>query len=47
MQSKTSTPLHRAEPIYFTEQDLEPAGKDLYLRLSQRVMDAISALRME
>ena len=35
------------EPIHFTEQDLEPAGKDLYLRLSQRVMDAISALRME
>src|SRR5881392_4512420 len=35
------------EPIYFTEQDLEPAGKYLYLRLSQRVMDAISALRME
>jgi 1-acyl-sn-glycerol-3-phosphate acyltransferase len=35
------------EPIYFTEQDLEPAGKDLYQRLSQRVMDAIAALRLE
>ena len=32
------------EPIYFTESDLEPRGKDLYLRLSQRVMDAIAAL---
>lgn len=32
------------EPIYFNEQDLQPAGKDLYLRLSQRVMDAIAAL---
>ena len=35
------------EPIYFTEKDLEPAGKDLYQRLSQRVMDAIAALRLE
>ena len=35
------------EPIYFTEQDLEPAGKDLYLRLSQRVMDAIAALSID
>jgi 1-acyl-sn-glycerol-3-phosphate acyltransferase len=32
------------EPIYFTEQDLKPPSKDLYLRLSQRVMDAIAAL---
>ena len=32
------------EPIHFTEEDLQPAGKDLYLRLSQRVMDAIAAL---
>lgn len=32
------------EPIHFTEKDLEPAGKDLYLRLSQRVMEAIAAL---
>jgi 1-acyl-sn-glycerol-3-phosphate acyltransferase len=35
------------EPIYFTEQDLEPAGKDLYLRLSQRVMSAIAALSLD
>jgi 1-acyl-sn-glycerol-3-phosphate acyltransferase len=35
------------EPIHFTEQDLEPRGKDLYLRLSQRVMDAIAALKLE
>jgi 1-acyl-sn-glycerol-3-phosphate acyltransferase len=35
------------EPIHFTEQDLEPGGKDLYLRLSQRVMDAIGTLRLE
>jgi 1-acyl-sn-glycerol-3-phosphate acyltransferase len=35
------------EPIYFTEKDLEPRGKDLYQRLSQRVMDAIAALRLE
>ena len=32
------------EPIHFTEEDLQPAGKDLYLRLSRRVMDAIAAL---
>jgi 1-acyl-sn-glycerol-3-phosphate acyltransferase len=35
------------EPIYFSESDLQPATKDLYQRLSQRVMDAIAALRME
>ena len=35
------------EPIYFSAQDLEPAGKDLYLRLSQRVMDAIAALSLD
>jgi 1-acyl-sn-glycerol-3-phosphate acyltransferase len=35
------------EPIYFTEQDIEGAGKDLYQRLSQRVMDAISGLSMD
>jgi 1-acyl-sn-glycerol-3-phosphate acyltransferase len=35
------------EPIYFTEKDLEPRGKDLYQRLSQRVMNAIAALRLE
>src|SRR6267143_5893198 len=31
------------EPIYFTAADLQPPGKDVYLRLSQRVMDAIAA----
>lgn len=35
------------DPIYFTEQDLERGSKDLYLRLSQRVMDAIAALKLE
>jgi 1-acyl-sn-glycerol-3-phosphate acyltransferase len=35
------------EPIYFTEQDLERGSKDLYQRLSQRVMDAIAALKLE
>lgn len=35
------------EPIYFTAQEVETGGKDLYLRLGQRVMDAIAALRLE
>lgn len=35
------------EPIYFTAADLEPKGKDLYQRLSQRVMDAIAALSID
>ena len=34
------------EPILFTAADLNPPGKDLYRRLSQRVMDAIAALRL-
>jgi 1-acyl-sn-glycerol-3-phosphate acyltransferase len=34
------------EPIYFTPQDLEGGGKDLYQRLSQRVMDSIAALSL-
>jgi len=34
------------EPIFFTEADLEPAGKSLYTRLSERVMNAIAALRL-
>ncbi|HEY7001685.1 MAG TPA: lysophospholipid acyltransferase family protein [Candidatus Udaeobacter sp.] len=34
------------EPISFTTADLVPQGKDLYKRLSQRVMDAIAALRL-
>ena len=35
------------EPIRFTEADLQPAGKDLYQRLSNRVMDAIAALQLD
>ena len=35
------------EPIYFTAADLLPPGKDVYLRLSQRVMDAIAALSLD
>ena len=34
------------EPIFFTDADLNPPGKDLYKRLSQRVMDAIAGLRL-
>ncbi|HST31580.1 MAG TPA: lysophospholipid acyltransferase family protein [Chthoniobacterales bacterium] len=34
------------EPIYFSEADLSGRGKDLYTRLSQRVMDAIAALQL-
>lgn len=35
------------EPIHFTAADLQPAGKEIYLRLSQRVMDAIAALSID
>jgi 1-acyl-sn-glycerol-3-phosphate acyltransferase len=35
------------DPIFFSAADLSPAGKDLYKRLSQRVMDAIAALRLD
>ncbi len=35
------------EPIYFTAADLEPRSKELYGRLSERVMTAIAALKME
>jgi 1-acyl-sn-glycerol-3-phosphate acyltransferase len=35
------------EPIHFTAADLEPPGKEVYLRLSQRVMDAITALSLD
>jgi 1-acyl-sn-glycerol-3-phosphate acyltransferase len=34
------------EPILFTAADLNTPTKDLYKRLSQRVMDAIAALRL-
>src|SRR5213082_2704095 len=35
------------EPILFSAADLETPGKSLYARLSDRVMKAISALRLE
>ena len=35
------------KPIYFTAADLQPPGKDLYLRLSQRILDAIAALSLD
>jgi 1-acyl-sn-glycerol-3-phosphate acyltransferase len=35
------------EPIFFNAADLGMAGKNLYQQLSQRVMDAIAALRLE
>jgi len=34
------------EAIYFSESDVEGGGKDFYMRLSQRVMDAIAALEV-
>ena len=34
------------EPIFFAAADLESPGKDLYGRLSERVMDAIALLRL-
>ena len=35
------------QPMYFTAADLEPRGKELYQRLSERVMAAIATLRLE
>jgi len=35
------------EPIYFSQQDVDAGGKELYQQLSQRVMDAITALSLE
>jgi 1-acyl-sn-glycerol-3-phosphate acyltransferase len=35
------------EPIHFTEADVQATGKDVYARLSQRVMDAIAGLHLE
>src|ERR1041384_5392261 len=35
------------QPIFFSPDDLSSPGKDLYGRLSARVMDAIAALRLE
>ena len=34
------------EPIHFSEAELAGGGKDLYQRLSQRVMDAIAAIQL-
>jgi 1-acyl-sn-glycerol-3-phosphate acyltransferase len=35
------------EPIFFSADDLSTSGRDLYARLSERVMDAIAALRLD
>jgi 1-acyl-sn-glycerol-3-phosphate acyltransferase len=35
------------EPIHFSDADFEPRPKDLYPRLTQRVMDAIAAIKLE
>src|SRR5947209_6587610 len=34
------------EPIHFSDADFATGGKETYLKLSQRVMDAIAALRL-
>jgi len=34
-------------PIYFTDADVRDGGKDLYLQLSQRVMDEIAKLTID
>ena len=34
------------EPIYFSEADVQGNGKELYVRLSQRVMDAVASLQL-
>lgn len=34
------------EPIHFSDADLAGEGKELYTRLSQRVMDAIAAIQL-
>jgi 1-acyl-sn-glycerol-3-phosphate acyltransferase len=35
------------EPIFFTQADVGSGGKEIYQRLSQRVMDAIAAMKIE
>ena len=35
------------EPIFFSAADIQPGGKDLYARLSNRVMKAIAALDVD
>jgi 1-acyl-sn-glycerol-3-phosphate acyltransferase len=34
------------QPIHFTDSDFEGTGRDLYGRLSQRVMDAIASIQL-
>jgi len=34
------------EPLHFTSADLEGSGREVYSRLSKRVMDSIAALRL-
>lgn len=34
------------EPIHFSDADISVGGKDVYTKLSQRVMDAIAALQL-
>ena len=34
------------QPIYFSDADISTGGKDVYTKLSQRVMDAIGGLRL-
>jgi 1-acyl-sn-glycerol-3-phosphate acyltransferase len=34
------------DPIYFTEADLQGSGRDLYQRLSERVMQTIAAIKL-
>ena len=35
------------EPIFFTTAEVQSPARDIYQRLSQRVMDAIAALHLE
>jgi len=35
------------DPILFSAADIDRGGKDLYARLSARVMEAIAALRLD
>ena len=35
------------EPIFFIAADIQPGGKDMYARLSDRVMKAIAALHLD
>lgn len=35
------------EPLHFSKEDTVPSSKETYLRISQRVMDAIGALQLD